>query len=218
VHHPFIIRHLFAKAFAILKAMDTPTRAIIFDCFGVIFRDAFKDFVTEHRRQLLHPESYYYDLSDKSDLGNLRDQELYEELAKVTGELPFVVKSRMEDAVTSLNHGTVRIIHELKPHFSLGLLSNISRDFLDTFLTRHDLHVLFEQTIASSEVGHLKPDREIFAAMAERIGIPFEEWLFIDDRPVNVAGAEACGIRSHQFTTAGDLRRFLAEKRLLPTA
>lgn len=193
----------------------TPTKAIIFDCFGVIFRDAFKDFITEHRSQLLHPESYYYDLSDKSDLGHLRDDQLYAELAQVSGELPFIVQSRMEDAVTSLNHGTVRIIQDLKPHFSLGLLSNISRDFLDTFLGQHQLAPLFEQTIASSEVGHLKPEREIFAAMADRLGVPFEEWLFIDDRPVNVAGAERYGIRSHQFTTPENLRAFLAENNIL---
>jgi putative hydrolase of the HAD superfamily len=195
--------------------MSTPTRAIIFDCFGVIFRDAFQDFVTEHRAQLLHPESYYYDLSDKSDLGQLRDEQLYAELAKVSGELPFVVQTRMEDYVTSINRGTVRLIEELKPNFHIGLISNISRDFLDTFLNEQQLAPLFEHTIASSEVGHLKPDREIFAAMAERLGIPFEEWLFVDDRPVNVAGAERHGIRSHQFTTPESLRAFLAEQKIL---
>jgi putative hydrolase of the HAD superfamily len=48
-------------------------------------------------------------------------------------------------------------------------------------------------------VGPRKPSPEPYLAIADALGVPPEECLFVDDLPVNCRGAEAVGMRSHLF-------------------
>ena len=41
------------------------------------------------------------------------------------------------------------------------------------------------------------------------LGVTPEQTVFIDNKEVNVRGAEALGIAGHVFTTAADLRAYL---------
>ena len=47
----------------------------------------------------------------------------------------------------------------------------------------------------SAEHKMLKPDREIYETMLAEFGLKAEESIFIDDMPVNVAGAIFCGMK-----------------------
>jgi epoxide hydrolase-like predicted phosphatase len=53
---------------------------------------------------------------------------------------------------------------------------------------------LFDGVVISGEVGLHKPEPEIFRLGAERIGLPPEECVFVDDLKENCAGAEAIGM------------------------
>jgi putative hydrolase of the HAD superfamily len=53
---------------------------------------------------------------------------------------------------------------------------------------------LFDAVVISGEVGLHKPEPEIFRLAAERIGVPPEECVFVDDLRENCAGAEAVGM------------------------
>jgi putative hydrolase of the HAD superfamily len=53
---------------------------------------------------------------------------------------------------------------------------------------------LFDGVVISGEVGLHKPEPEIFRLGAERIGIPPEECVFVDDLRENCEGAEAVGM------------------------
>jgi HAD superfamily hydrolase (TIGR01509 family) len=48
--------------------------------------------------------------------------------------------------------------------------------------------------VISGDVGMHKPEPEIFRLGAERIGVPPEECVFVDDLRENCAGAEAVGM------------------------
>ena len=78
------------------------------------------------------------------------------------------------------------------------LLSNICTYFSD----RAELFPwlkLFDDCIFSAACGKVKPNRDIFAYLCSRCGILPEETVFIDDNPVNIAAAEAFGIRGYVF-------------------
>ncbi|WP_049566521.1 HAD family hydrolase [Nonomuraea sp. SBT364] len=62
----------------------------------------------------------------------------------------------------------------------------------------------------SARMSMLKPDREIFDEVARVLGADPAEAVFVDDRPDNVAGAEAAGMTGVLYTGAADLRRRLA--------
>ncbi len=53
---------------------------------------------------------------------------------------------------------------------------------------------IFDATVISGDVGLHKPQPEIYALGAERIGVAPELCVFVDDLRENVAGAEAVGM------------------------
>ncbi|HEX2071381.1 MAG TPA: HAD family phosphatase [Thermoleophilaceae bacterium] len=72
-----------------------------------------------------------------------------------------------------------------------GLISNsVGTDIYD----RAVLDELFDAIVISGEVGLHKPQPEIFLLGAERIGLPPERCVFVDDLRENCAGAEAVGM------------------------
>lgn len=57
----------------------------------------------------------------------------------------------------------------------------------------------FEEVIDLSHIGFLKPAPEAFDHALKIVDLPPEQVLFVDDQPLNVSGAEACGIPSVRF-------------------
>ncbi|MBC8058675.1 MAG: HAD-IA family hydrolase [Rhizobiales bacterium] len=92
----------------------------------------------------------------------------------------------------------------------VALLSNAGFDFGDAF-RRAPFARYFEQVFVSAELGMIKPDPEIYRHVARELGIDPTEMVFIDNKKVNVDGAESIGITGHVFTGVGDLRTFLTE-------
>jgi putative hydrolase of the HAD superfamily len=90
-----------------------------------------------------------------------------------------------------------------------ALLSNAGFDFGDPF-RRAPFARYFEQVFVSAELGMIKPDPEIYRHVARELGIEPAEMVFIDNKKVNVEGAESIGVTGHVFTGAGELRAFLS--------
>ena len=67
----------------------------------------------------------------------------------------------------------------------------------------------------SGEEKLLKPDAAIYYLALDRFGLNPADALFIDDRQINVLGAELVGMKAHLFTSADDLRARLAAEGLL---
>jgi HAD superfamily hydrolase (TIGR01509 family) len=55
-------------------------------------------------------------------------------------------------------------------------------------------------------VGALKPDEAFFKRGADLLRLNVEECLFTDDRPENVAAANASGIAAFQFKSVASLK------------
>ena len=84
------------------------------------------------------------------------------------------------------------------------LLSNISEYF-----AKRDNVVpvlsLFEKKIYSGVCKMIKPNKDIFEYMLKECDILPSETLFIDDSPINIAGAESVGIKGYLFD--GDVEK-----------
>jgi putative hydrolase of the HAD superfamily len=102
------------------------------------------------------------------------------------------------DILADLNAGGTRV----------ALLSNAGFDFGDPF-RRAPFARYFEKIFVSAELGMIKPDPEIYRHVARELGIEPSEMVFIDNKKVNVEGAESIGITGHVFTGVGELRTFL---------
>src|SRR5205085_7569084 len=63
------------------------------------------------------------------------------------------------------------------------------------FLDRHELTPFFETTITGDEVKHGKPHPEIYLRAAEKLGMPANSCLVIEDALSGIAAARAAKMR-----------------------
>jgi len=98
----------------------------------------------------------------------------------------------------------------------LFAITNFSADFWKPFRAREDAFFRrFRDIVVSGEEKLLKPDPALYYRALDRFGLRPAEALFVDDRAINVEGAEAVGMHGHLFTGAEDLRRRLEAEGLL---
>ncbi len=93
----------------------------------------------------------------------------------------------------------------------LGLVSNTNA--LHVAYLRPLLPVLqrFDAVVMSCEVGHVKPEPDIFRLALERVGCAPGEAAFFDDLPEFVDAAHALGMHGRLFTTADAFNAQLKE-------
>lgn len=110
----------------------------------------------------------------------------------------------------SVEPGSIEILADLYSGGTrMALLSNAGFDYGDAF--RHAPFAQnFERIFVSAEMGMIKPDPEIYRHVARELGIEPAEMVFIDNKKVNVDGAESIGVTGHVFAGVAPLRAFLA--------
>jgi putative hydrolase of the HAD superfamily len=85
--------------------------------------------------------------------------------------------------------------------FRLALLTNNVREWEPRWRRMVPVDELFEVVVDSAFVGMRKPEPEIYALTLERLGVPGEECVFVDDIEVNCEVARELGMRPVWFQT-----------------
>jgi putative hydrolase of the HAD superfamily len=98
------------------------------------------------------------------------------------------------------NPAMIELMRELKAAgYRMAMLTNNVREWEPLWRSMLPVDEIFETVVDSGFVGCRKPEAEIYALTLERIGLPAESCLFVDDIEVNCKGAERAGIRSIHF-------------------
>ena len=128
---------------------------------------------------------------------------------------------RLHDTWREAQHAiapNVTLVRALRPPYKVSILSNA-----DATLRRrleHDIriHHLFDDIVCSAEVGMAKPEPTIFRLAADRLGVPPERCVFVDDFDQNIAAAESVGMKAILFRVdrGDDLRAQLAALGVFP--
>lgn len=84
-----------------------------------------------------------------------------------------------------------------------GLLSNLPSP-LGGRVRSNGLLKHFDHTTLSFELRCTKPHRRIYEHAVEGLGVAADEALFLDDRPENVAGARAAGLKAELYSSWED--------------
>ena len=103
------------------------------------------------------------------------------------------------------------LLRRLKRHYPLYLISNTNRMHFDYVKKKFRVLGHFKRTFPSHEMGHRKPDREIYEKVLARIGLRPGETVFIDDVPKFVAGAKKAGMHAIRFRRKEQLIRDLVK-------
>lgn len=105
---------------------------------------------------------------------------------------------------------TVALLGELSARrIKLYCLSNVSREAYEDIAQRNPFCTFFKGVVISGDVGLTKPDPRIYRHLLVTHGLNARNSVMIDDRPENVAAAEALGMQGILFASAEQCRREL---------
>ncbi|HEX5115569.1 MAG TPA: HAD family phosphatase [Pseudonocardiaceae bacterium] len=110
--------------------------------------------------------------------------------------------------VPVVNDDVVALLTMARRTVPVALVSNATTR-LESDLRRHRLTDLADAVINSARVGVAKPDRRIYLVAAQRVGVPADRCLFVDDTAANVVAARELGMIAVHYRGIDDLRAAL---------
>lgn len=157
---------------------------------------------------------------EKLDDGSATEEEVTAAICsrlpqRLHGAVDWLVSHWFEESLIPME-GMWELVEELKKRgCGIYLLSNAGVS-LRRYFNRIPGSQCFVGRYVSAEHKLIKPNREIYLDFLRIFGLKAEECVFIDDRPENLKGCEAVGIRGIPFEgTAEQLRRRLEAMELL---
>jgi 2-haloacid dehalogenase len=199
-------------------------KAVVFDVGNVLYGwdpDAFlvRQIADDAARLRLIDEVDIYGWHETLDGGRPYD-EAAAELSEKFPEYAALIAAwgeRFGETITDPVPGVHEIVAELdEKGVPLFAITNFSADFWKPFLAKEKAFFShFRDIVVSGEVKLLKPDSAIYYLALDRFRLRPGETLFVDDRRMNIFGAEAVGMKAHLFTDADDLRTRLEAEALL---
>ena len=199
-------------------------RAVVFDVGNVLYGwdpDSFlvRQLADDDARLRLIEEADLYGWHETLD-GGRPYAEAAAELSETFPEYARVIAAwgeRFGETITDPVPGVHDLVAELDERgVPLFAITNFSADFWPPFREKEKAFFSrFRDIVVSGEVKLLKPDAAIYYLALDRFRLRPDEALFVDDRQINVAGAELVGMKGHLFTSADDLRARLEKEGLL---
>lgn len=200
--------------------MISPIQAIIFDFGNVLLtwdpRNLYQHFFpndAEGMERFLS-EVNFADWNLRQDRG----RPFAEGIAVLSQEFPHyshliqAYYDRWIDSVEGPVTGTVSVLKRLKQAgYPLYGLSNWSAETFPHARKKYDFFNLLDDMVISGEVGHVKPDPEIYHILLNKIGRPAQECLLIDDSPVNIHQAQKMGFAAIHFQSPEQLETQLRD-------
>jgi putative hydrolase of the HAD superfamily len=203
-------------------------RALLVDVGGVITTDFYAS-IAAHCERLGLPRDAFVrlvtedpegcSLYHRLERGEVRQRDFEQQLALLLGVEPDSLvgglladlrpNQEIVDAVAKLRANGVRV----------GVISNSwGMEPYDPYQPL-DLPTHFDAVVISGDVGIRKPDPAIYRLAAEKLGVPAEECVFVDDLAGNLPAAQEAGMTTihHQDTrqTLHALQELLAPTKTL---
>ena len=196
--------------------MQTPLPAVVFDFGGVLITpitNQMADVASWHGVPMLDmlqvlmgpreesTRDHPWHRAERGEIPTAAMQELVAPWAEAAGiALRGDEYERLLRGDYSIIEEMVDLIRELRADgHPIGLLTNSFAEFQPTLREHLDVD-LFDVFVDSSDVGHRKPEPEIYRIVTERLGLPPEQIVYLDDFHANIEGAQAAGWRTLHVT------------------
>jgi putative hydrolase of the HAD superfamily len=159
-----------------------------------IFTELYWSDRLDYDKGLLNAADYWQTLTTRAGGGRLT-QRMLDELIEIDSQSWMHFDSVMWDWIDQLRSAGKRV----------AMLSNMPRELGEALKSKTDRLTRFDQVTLSYELRAVKPEPAIYEQCLEGIGTVPEQTLFLDDKIVNVQGAELLGIRAIQFIDRDDV-------------
>lgn len=178
-----------------------PIKAIVFDCFGVIYASPLKVFLDQIAEQ--HIRNDVLDFFHAYDRCLIEKEDLLQGISKTTGKPVDQLHQELFSGF-KINPVLVAYIKELRKSYLVGMLTNVGAGVFEVI--EPELSVLFDSIVPSYKVRMAKPDKAIYELSAQTLNVKPSECVFIDDQKKHCDGAVQAGMSSLLFTDVNKLR------------
>jgi glucose-1-phosphatase len=197
-------------------------KAIIFDLGRVLidveFTGLFKKYLnpgTGPDFSFTLEEVMHLDWFVANSTGKTSDGEFYKSLKEIYKmELSLDGFKKEWSSIFRPVQGMEAFVKRTAEKYPVGLLSDTDPIHWSYLLKNYPYLNMFKEPILSFEIGVMKPARECYERAANSVSTPIENCLFIDDREINVIGAQKAGMQAVQFSTYENLLLFFEENGL----
>lgn len=190
-------------------------KAVIFDWGGVLIHDPSIELMDYCAKKLgisvdiLKIEYQVYEKDFQK--GKTKESEVWHKICKKLAitmpQSGSIWKEGVEYSFKN-NEQVIDIARELKKKgFKLGFLSNTEIPAFNFFKKQN--YDFLDVSVFSCLEGYVKPEKEIYEIILNRLGVQPEEAIFIDDRAMHIEGAKKLGINTILFTNAENLTKKL---------
>lgn len=202
--------------------MQTPIKHLIFDMGGVLIRIYWHEQVSRILGRDIPFEEVH------ALWGNARSTHSFE-----TGKIGFeeftdafidefnldIDRAEFQEQFKSIVSddfpGVNELLDELKPRFTLSLLSNTNEAHWNMVKERNTFLPRLHHHFTSLELGVMKPHENIYRIVLKTLDAEPHETLFFDDGIKNVEAARALGMEAEQVFGPEDIRKVLVQRNLL---
>ena len=162
---------------------------------------------------------YHKDLLLPFELGRISPQAYYEGLKRQL-PLPWAFEQFIWawNNIFQENRDVTVLLRGLHRHHRIMALTNTNALHLAFLRFSIPSLAVFDDWIASCDVGLRKPDAAIYQLALERAGVPAGEVVYIDDRPELVEAGRAVGLTAIRFENHQQLERELSFLGIHPAA
>lgn len=178
------------------KRSKSGVRFVFFDINGCLvhfFHGAFTKLAHETGASADIIESTFWHYNDAVCRGELSVEEFDKLFAQRIGSKAIDWQHYYLEAAEPIKEMS-ELLKWASENYHVGLLSNIMPGFIDAMMAREILpNIPYSAIIDSSQVGTIKPEREIFQIATQRTGVSPEEILLVDDSRANLMAAEKMG-------------------------
>lgn len=193
-------------------------KAIIWDLEGVILRTADGSVPATLARLLDVPVEIVKPVLDSNfdalvDLGEFTQDEYWDYIIAKVGRPPEYRRrlDRFFDDEMKVDQQVLEDIHNYHKYLKNCLLSNFSKDLRGLLKKYWPISNAFDEILISSEIRKMKPQPEAFQLALDALGCKAEETILVDDRQVNIEGANAYGLHGILFRNRQDMNKRISE-------
>ncbi len=193
-------------------------QAIAWDLEGVLLRTKDADVPTTLAKRLDTPvekvrSAFYSDFNNRMDLGNYTHDDFWDHIIQTLG-LPDTYRVRLNDFLQNdyfVDEGMLADIKHYREKYQTVLLTNFSRTLRPMLASHWHVEDAFDKIIISCEIGMVKPNADIFQHTLDTLGCDARQMIFIDDKDINIVGAQKLGIPAILYKNRKDMNQKIQE-------
>ncbi len=182
-------------------------KSIIFDCFGVVYEDAFDRVYRSFGGNPVSDRPFIAQVFHDSNSGKIPASG--PKIAEHLG-ISFEQWKQASVGVGNIDYAVLSYTTELRKNYKVAMLSNVSSAGLEAHMDVSVLQKYFDPIIESAKIGFAKPEARAYEIAAEMIGVRLDECVLIDDRENYCEGAAHVGMKTIVYTDLQSLKSELA--------